>query len=212
MTDYTIKPLTGETWDAFAALCERHNGGGFGGCWCCWFHNATLAERRAEGGGDWRAYKKRRVCEGTAHAALVFDGETAVGWCEYGSPEELPGIFHRRDVETVGYVPPDYRLTCFMVDRRYRRKGVATAALHGALQLIAEAGGRVVESYPQDTGGKKISASFLYNATRSMFEKAGFRYEHAKGKNHCVMRAVVEPSRTVSRRGTRGGSTRSSVR
>jgi hypothetical protein len=25
-----------------------------------------------------------------AHAALVFDGEVAVAWCEYGTPEELP--------------------------------------------------------------------------------------------------------------------------
>jgi len=48
-----------------------------------------------------------------------------------------------------------------------------------------------VEAYPQDTAGKKISPSFLYSATRSMFEKAGFGYERPKGKNHCVMRKIV---------------------
>jgi hypothetical protein len=37
------------------------------------------------------------VDEGRAHAALVFDGEVAVGWCEYGTPEELPGIYHRKE-------------------------------------------------------------------------------------------------------------------
>jgi GNAT superfamily N-acetyltransferase len=85
-------------------------------------------------------------------------------------------------------------LTCFFVDRRYRRKGVAAAALDGALKLIAAAGGGVVEAYPQDIAGKKVSASFLYNATRSMFARAGFTYERPKGKNHCVMRKVIEPS------------------
>jgi hypothetical protein len=48
-----------------------------------------------------------------------------------------------------------------------------------------------VEAYPQDTPGKKTSASFLYNGTRSLFERAGFDYQRPKGKNHCVMRRVV---------------------
>jgi ribosomal protein S18 acetylase RimI-like enzyme len=203
MGEYQIKALTSETWGAFADLCERHNGGGFGDCWCCWFHNCTSAQRREAGGGDWRAYKQRLVGAGKAHAALVFDGDAAVGWCEYGTPEELPFVFHRKEVEAAGLPLPDYRLTCFMVDRRYRRRGVATAALDGALELIAAAGGGVVETYPQDTGGKKISASFLYNATRSMFERAGFTYEYAKGKNHCVMRKVVAPAAVPSGAGAR---------
>ena len=56
---------------------------------------------------------------------------------------------------------------------------------------FAEAGGGVVEAYPQDTQGKKISASFLYNGTRSLFEQAGFRYDRRKGMNHCVMSKTV---------------------
>jgi GNAT superfamily N-acetyltransferase len=52
---------------------------------------------------------------------------------------------------------PDYRLTCFFVDRNYRRKGVAAVALRGALDLIAKAGGGVVEAYPQDTQGRRTS-------------------------------------------------------
>lgn len=187
---YEIRALTSHTWDAFAALCERHNGAGMGGCWCTWFHNSTMAERRACAPA--RDYKYQLVREGRAHAALVFDGETAVGWCEYGSPDELPGIYHRNEVEADGAPLPDYRLTCFFVDRRYRKKGVATAALDGALQLIAEAGGGLVEGYPQDTAGAKVSASFLYNATRSMFERAGFTYQRPKGKNHCIMQKLVE--------------------
>jgi hypothetical protein len=51
----------------------------------------------------------------------------------------------------------------------------------------------VVEGYPQDTQGKKVSSSFLYSATRSLFEEAGFSYERPKGKNHCVMRRTVPP-------------------
>jgi GNAT superfamily N-acetyltransferase len=91
---------------------------------------------------------------------------------------------------------PDFRITCLFVDRNHRRSGVAAVAVAGALELIARTGGGVVEAYPQDTPGKKTSASFLYNGTRGMFEQAGFEYERAKGKNHCVMRKVVPPDIT----------------
>ena len=190
VSEYTIKPLGADTWDAFAALAERHNGV-WNGCWCTWFHPAC-AERGQSAEGN-RALKKRLVNEGRAHAALVFDGDVAVAWCEYGPPEELPSIYHRKEYEAGLDRLPDYRLTCFFVDRTYRRKGVAAVALRGALDLIAHAGGGLVEAYPQDTGGKRISASFLYNGTRSLFERAGFDYDRHKGNNHCVMSKTVVP-------------------
>ena len=82
---YTIKALSPDTWDAFADLAERHNGV-WNGCWCTWFIT-TYAEKDHTADGN-RALKKRRVEEGTNHAALVFDGDRAVAWCEYGTPEE----------------------------------------------------------------------------------------------------------------------------
>jgi GNAT superfamily N-acetyltransferase len=185
---YTIQSLGPETWDAFADLAERHNGV-WGGCWCTWFHTAH-AEKSHSAEGN-RALKEQLVHEGKAHAALVFDGDVAVAWCEYGPPEELPNIYHRREYEAELDRLPDYRITCFFVDRRYRRKGVAAVALRGALDLIARAGGGVVEAYPQDVEGKKISASFLYNGTRTLFEDAEFRYDRPKGKNHTVMSMTV---------------------
>ena len=27
----------------------------------------------------------------------MFDGDAAVAWCEYGTPEELPNIYHRKE-------------------------------------------------------------------------------------------------------------------
>jgi GNAT superfamily N-acetyltransferase len=190
--ELTVRPLTAETWDAFADLAERHNGV-WGGCWCTWFHTSSAEKTHTVEGN--RTLKEQRVREGRAHAALVFDGDVAVGWCEYGTPEELPNINHRKEYEQGLVRLPDYRLTCFFIDKKYRRQGVSAIALRGALDLIAEAGGGVVESYPQDTGGKQITASFLYNGTRSLFEQAGFTYERPKGKNHCVMTRTVAPAR-----------------
>jgi GNAT superfamily N-acetyltransferase len=192
MTEYALKPLNTDTWAAFADLAERHNGV-WGGCWCTWFHGKNSENEPKDESG--RAKKQRLVHEGRAHAALVFDGEEAVAWCEYGPPAELPNIHHRKEYLATLDLMPDYRLTCFFVDRRYRRKGLATVALRGAVDLIAQAGGGVVEGYPHDIPpGKKMSASFLYNVTRTLYEREGFIYIRPKGQGNCVMRRPVAPS------------------
>ena len=195
MDDFTIKPLAADTWDDFAALIERQGSGSMGApaCWCLWFHPG---QGRADADGlRGRALKERFVRQGQAHAALVFDGERAVGWCQYGTPAELPGIHHRKDYEAGLGQLPDYRLTCIYVDKACRKRGVAAAALRGALDLIAKAGGGTVEGYPHDVpAGKKMSSTFLYNLTRSAYEAAGFEYERPKGKGNCVMKATVPPS------------------
>ena len=188
--DFSVRALTPETWDAFAALVEKHNGI-FGGCWCIWFH--PDGPERGQGYEGNRSLKHKYVEQGRAHAALVFDGDQAVAWCQYGTPEELPNMKHRKDYESAGDPPPDYRLTCIFIDRDYRRKGLTLIALHGALGLIAQAGRGVVEGYPQDlSDGRRVGNSFLYNSTRALYERAGFSYVRPKGKNHTVMRRTVD--------------------
>ena len=103
------------------------------------------------------------------------DGDRAVAWCEYGTPEELPNIHHRKDYEARLDLLPNWRLTCIFIDKAYRRRGLSRLALHGALDLIAQAGGGVVEGYPQDlSDGRRVGNSFLYNGTRALYEAAGY--------------------------------------
>ena len=123
----------------------------------------------------------------------MYDGDEAVAWCQYGPPEELPNIHHRKEYEAALDTPPDHRITCIFVDKKYRVKGVTAAALGGAVDLIAQAGDGVVEWYPHDTGGQKVSV--LYNGTRALYERAGFSYLRPKGKRNCVMRRAVPATR-----------------
>ena len=148
----------------------------------------VLQVQRALGG---QGFKRRMVDEGIAHAALVLDGDRAIGWCEYGSPAELPHIYHRKEYDETTANPAPYRITCFFVDRDHRRQGVATAALHGALDLIARGGGGLVEAFPMNGLEKKTSSSFLYSGLRSTFEAAGFEYQRPIGTKRCVMTRLV---------------------
>jgi hypothetical protein len=188
MGDYGVRPLEASTWDAFAAMVERHNGV-FGGCWCTWFHTMSAEKERTYDGN--RSLKRRLVEEGRAHAALVVADEDVIAWCEYGSPEELPNIYHRKQYDAEADLLRDYRITCIFVDKGHRRRGVSAIALQGALDLVAAAGGGVVEGYPHDTGGARKSV--LYNGSRTLFERAGFDYVRPKGAGNCVMRRTVPP-------------------
>jgi len=167
----TSKPLTTETWPAFARLVEKHNGI-FGGCWCISFHLDPQGEKVPS--KYYRNMKEKRVREGSAHAALVFDGPNAIGWCQFGPPAELPNIRSRKAYQVGLRKLPDWRITCFFIDRERRGQGIATRALREALQYIAKLGGGVVEAYPEDYTNEKVSSSFLCSGTLGMFEKMGF--------------------------------------
>ena len=191
MTHFSVKPLDQNTWTDFARLVERHTGI-WGGCWCMSFHpegvghGKTAAQNRSE--------KECRVREGRAHAALVFDGATCVGWCQFGPPDELPRIKLKRAYLEGVTVLPDWRITCFFVDKEYRGTGVAPVALQGALKEIARLGGGTVESYPEDVEGRSVPGSFLYNGTVAMFERLGFARTRRLGKNHWTVTKVVRRS------------------
>ncbi len=187
VSTYRVRPLDESTWPAFAALVECNNGI-FGGCWCMGFHpegvgKDTTAELNRE-------RKLARVRTGAAHAALVFDGEDCLGWCQFGSPEELPRIKSRAAYEKGRTALPDWRIACCYVGKGHRRQGVAAAALAGALDMIAALGGGTVEGYPEAAGS--VPAGFLYNGALSTYERLGFTRVRKIGKHRWVVATLVE--------------------
>ncbi|WP_342803850.1 hypothetical protein [Luteipulveratus flavus] len=101
---------------------------------------------------------------------------------------------HRKEYEATTKREPDYRVTCIFVDKGYRRRGLSLIALRGAVDLIARNGGGRVEGYPHETPSKRVSSSFLYSGTRSLFEEAGFTFDRPKGTKNCVMVRDVAPA------------------
>lgn len=188
MTEYAIRPLDAATWDDFVHLAERHNGL-WNGCWCTWFHPACTEKGESFAGN--RAYKERLVREGKAHAALVFDSDVAVAWCEYGSPNKLPNIYHPKEYNAGLDKKPDYRLTCFFVARNYRRKGVAAVALRGALELQAVAG-------PSSSVNERPSRAL--GPIPKLLARGGSQMREPGGLDHAAPRWTVADSCTVSDR------------
>ncbi len=185
---FTVKPLDQDTWAAFDKFVEGE-GGVWDGCWCIGFHLDPQGPR-----GQCRPYretKHRLVCEGRAQAAVVFEGEDAIGWCQFGRTEELPNIKNRKNYEASLTELPDWRIPCFYVGKRHRKKGVANLALHAALEMIGQLGGGVVEAYPFVVEGIKTSSSFLHGGTVDMFLREGFEIDRQIGKTQWVVRKKI---------------------
>jgi hypothetical protein len=184
---FTVRPLDENSWPAFARLVEANNGV-WGGCWCMGFHAklGTAEQNRAE--------KHRRVHAGTTHAALVFDGDECLGWCQFGSPAELPEIKSRRRYEKDLVALPDWRITCFFTGKGRRKRGVAHAALGGALAEIARLGGGTVEGYPEETDDRSVSGSFLHTGPMAAFENHGFTRTRPIAPHRWVVTRTVEPA------------------
>ncbi|WP_436531743.1 GNAT family N-acetyltransferase [Actinoplanes sp. HUAS TT8] len=190
----TTRLLTADTWDDFAGLVEANNGV-WGGCWCMGFHppEPGVAKREA---------KQRHVTRGTVHQVLVFDGDRCVGWCQFGSPEELPTIKNRRTYDQAADPAPDWRIGCIFTNSKDRGQGIATVAVAAALDEIRKAGGGTVEAYPEQTEERPPQrGAYLHTGPEELYARHGFTRVRKIAKWRWVMRAEIRdepaPSTTL---------------
>ncbi len=191
--EYSTEELTKDTLPDFERLFDKHPAPGAYMCWCLYHHGVRYwavskgPQARAKRAARNRQQKRELVENGRSHGILVYSKGEPVGWCQYGSREELPRFDNSRSYR--GLVPEGdtkklWRITCFVVDKKYRKRGVASAALKAALDAIRNKGGGLVEAYPIIRWG----AYAEYLGTVSMFQKEGFKIVAPFGKSNVVMR------------------------
>jgi hypothetical protein len=121
VSSYVTRLLDPDTWDDFAHLVEANNGV-WGGCWCMGFHPEGVGKGHTAAGS--RRAKQAHVGNGTVHQILVCDGDECVGWCQFGTPVELPNINNRKAYAKDLGEMPDWRIGCIFTGSRHRRNGV----------------------------------------------------------------------------------------
>jgi GNAT superfamily N-acetyltransferase len=184
---YSTRHLTPDTWPDFAALVEANNGV-WGGCWCIGFHPESIGQGAAQN----RDAKQAHVRAGTVHQVLVYDGDACVGWCQYGPPAEVASIKNAKAYAAELTELPDWRIGCVFTGSRHRGKGVARAAVAAVLTAIAEAGGGLVEAYPEQVEGRPPQrGAYLHTGPEDLFEEFGFERDRRIAKWRWVMRRRV---------------------
>jgi GNAT superfamily N-acetyltransferase len=167
-----VRAATADRWEDVAAVMKGR--GDPARCWCQFFRLR---------GQDWRSAspaanrtRLRRQVQDADHApgVLAYIDEQPVGWCAVAPRACYPRVVASKiaGVEQDGV----WSVTCFVVRVGWRRRGVATALLEGAVELARSAGAAVVEAYPVDPDARStVSSAELYHGPLSVFLDAGFR-------------------------------------
>ena len=164
------------------------------GCWCQWY-KLGRADFRSEGRDGLRERLAAQLAEpGPGPGLLAYDGETPVGWCAVEPRPALPRLAQ----SPIGSASPDgdfgdadvWSVSCFVIPRAFRRRGVAGALARAAADYARDHGARVLEAYAVDPSARetKPPAADLFPGTVSMYLAAGF-HEVARPKPH---RAVMQ--------------------
>jgi GNAT superfamily N-acetyltransferase len=185
------RELSPASWRDFEGLFRKYHGVQ-AGCWCMFYHREgptgplSSKTRREANRRDHRSL----VLRGHAHGILVYRDGRPIGWCQFGRREDLPRVERGRKYRSLASElgpPPNWRITCFFVDRPFRRSGVARVALRAALEAIRRHGGGIVEGYPA-THGRAVATWF---GTMSMFEREGFAVVRPFGQSNVLVRREV---------------------
>jgi len=175
MATITTEPATKARWDG---VQHSLSGGGDGrSCQCIWpivrskvWNTTTLDERRD--------MLHDEIAAGPAPGLIAYvDGEAA-GWIRVGPRTVQQRILHTRAIAAATTQPLDddtvWAVTCFVVRKEHRGKGLNAALLASALDYARDSGARMIEAYPVDTSTGAHRSNDLFHGTLSTFLAAGF--------------------------------------
>lgn len=176
MPEIVIAPATADRFDeAQHAL----TGGGDGrSCQCQWW-TITNAEFQRISTDDRRELLRAELHEAPPPALIAYVEGEAAGWVRIGPRTAQIRLARTRLIAGNTALPMDdpdvWAVTCFVVRREHRGKGLNHRLLSAAIDFARKHGARVIEGYPYDTTVGKHASNELYRGILSVFEAEGFR-------------------------------------
>lgn len=175
MVTITTEVATTDRWDD---LQHALTGGGDGAsCQCIWpvlrnkDWNETTLPQRTE-------MLRAEIDEGPPPGIIAYVDGDAAGWIRIGPRARQARIPNTRMIAAATTEPLDdesvWAVTCFVVRREYRGKGLNGELLRAAVDYARSSGARLIEGYPVDTDGAKMPSNDLYHGTAHTFLSAGF--------------------------------------
>jgi GNAT superfamily N-acetyltransferase len=188
LQQFEIHPLTPDRWDDFEKLFGPR--GACAGCWCM-FWKLPRKEFEAGQGDSNRLAQKAIVASGRIPGLIAYVDSIPAGWIAVEPRAEYSGLARSRILAPLDEKPV-WSVTCFFVDKKYRRQGLTVALLKAAVKYVKSKGGKVVEGYPVETKDEKTSPAFIYTGTMSAFLQAGFTEAGRRSDKRPIMRYVIK--------------------
>lgn len=162
--------------------------GACAGCWCMLWRLSRKVYDKQKGAKNKQALKKL-VVSGCKPGLLAYVDGAVAAWCAVAPRSESPTLDRSRVLRPVDSQEV-WSITCFFVARAYRRMGLTGRMIHAAVEFVKENGGRIVEAYPIDPGGK-YPDTFAWTGFLSAFAKAGFEEVIRRSSKRPVVRFQI---------------------
>ncbi|MEM7746360.1 MAG: GNAT family N-acetyltransferase [Pseudomonadota bacterium] len=178
-------------WAGFEAVMGEK--GGCGGCWCMLWR-LTRREMDAGMGAHNRAAMKTIFEAGPPPGLIAYDGSRPIGWIQIDARSAFPRLGTSRVLKPVDDEVV-WSVSCFLVDKAYRRKGVSRALLEGACDLARDRGAEWLEGYPIDTPKTSYPPVYAFTGFLGTFRDAGFQEIARRSATRPVMRRRLSAPR-----------------
>lgn len=175
-----VLPLTPKLWPALEDLFGEN--GACNGCWCMYWRIGKAYCKRPFVKN--KAELHDIVKKGPSPGLLAFQGDMAVGWCQLTPRDALPWLDRTWRLRRVDDVPV-WSISCFYIRKGYRRQGITSALIAGALKAAKRAGAPALEAYPLDAD---LTGSSSWTGYASTFARAGFRVVGCQTPPRPIMR------------------------
>lgn len=184
---YEIHPATPDRWDDLVTLFGPT--GQQGGCWCMWNRQSSREFEACKGQPN-REALRRLIEEGPPPGLLAYLDGAPVGWVSLGLRQDFGRIQRSRITKPVDDLPV-WAITCFVIHRRHRRQGVATALLNAAVDYAQSQGAVAIEGYPVEPRKDEMPDIYAWMGLASTFTRAGFEEIARRGEHRPIMRLVL---------------------
>jgi GNAT superfamily N-acetyltransferase len=185
----SIRPATAARWRDLEQLFGER--GACGGCWCMFWRLPRREWDARRGAGNKRALKKIVSSGGIAPGIIAYLGKEPIGWCAVAPREHYIRLEGSRILKPVDDQPV-WSISCLYINKIYRRKGVSTQLLKGAVEFATKHGARIVEGYPVEPMTDKMPDPFLWHGVPSAFKAAGFKEVARRSETRPIMRLAID--------------------
>lgn len=182
-----IHPLTPDRWPDFEALMGPK--GGVGGCWCMLWRQSKRDYDRNAGEGN-RAAMRALTQDGPPPGLLAYDGTACVGWLSLGPRSAFPRLESSRVLQPVDAAPV-WSITCLLIARSHRRRGVGTALLKAAAAFARAQGATLLEGYPIAPAQDRYPDPYAWTGLERQFAAAGFTEVARRSPTRPIMRKAL---------------------
>ena len=182
-----IYPLGHTRWEEFEFLFGPR--GACGGCWCMSWRLKKSEFELGKGEPNKNTMKDIVYRNEPAGVLAYVDGKP-IGWCAVAPREvykrlESSRVFKRIDDK------PVWSITCLFIAKSFRRKGISTELIKGAIEYAKSNGAKIVEAYPVVPYSNNVPDAFLWTGIPASFKAAGFIEAARRSKGKPLMRYYV---------------------